>query len=369
MSFALLTVAAFMLTTLIAPFGATPIQMDTNIGYLGDTDTECPNISQNDITTHEVNTLRVVQYNAEWLYIDHCDSFDCPGSQCTWKNTSDAEIHLSYVVSALNTLNPDIINFCEVEGCDELQMVINQLDMTTTIDDNTVANYNCYLKKGTDTSTGQNVGMISRYSPTTNLFRTEDRVSYPVPNSQCGSTQEGSSGVSKHYITEFSFNGMDIAFISVHFIAIPTDPERCLQREAQAQVIQNMVAEYIKNGYEVLLVGDMNDFDGSIPDINSNMPISNVLATLKGEAGTYASEYALHSVGEKIDQCDRYSDWWDSDNDCSTASVNDYSMIDHVLLTPMLYSYVSDVKVYHDYDEYCGKYDSDHYPVVVDFVF
>jgi hypothetical protein len=22
--------------------------------------------------------------------------------------------------------------------------------------------------------------------------------------------------------------------------------------------------------------------------------------------------------------------------------------------------------IYHEYDEYCGKYDSDHYPVVVD---
>ena len=42
-------------------------------------------------------------------------------------------------------------------------------------------------------------------------------------------------------------------------------------------------------------------------------------------------------------------------------------MIDHILVTNNLREKVSDVFIYHNYDEYCGKYDSDHYPVVIDF--
>jgi len=43
-------------------------------------------------------------------------------------------------------------------------------------------------------------------------------------------------------------------------------------------------------------------------------------------------------------------------------------MIDHVLVTPTIKKYVMDIFIYHEYSEYCGKYDSDHYPVVVDLL-
>ena len=59
-------------------------------------------------------------------------------------------------------------------------------------------------------------------------------------------------------------------------------------------------------------------------------------------------------------------DWWDSDNNCNTASKYDYSMIDHVLVTDLIRKNIVNTFIYHGYDEYCGKYDSDHYPVVVD---
>jgi hypothetical protein len=48
---------------------------------------------------------------------------NCPGNGCTWKNTSEALIHLDFVVDRIQDLNPDIINFCEVEGCDELNIL------------------------------------------------------------------------------------------------------------------------------------------------------------------------------------------------------------------------------------------------------
>jgi exonuclease III len=329
------------------------------IGYAF-ADTECPYVSTISDRRSDKSKLRLVQYNVEWLFIDYYSPMNCPGSGCTWVNQSEAEIHMDYVTKIVKDLNPDIINFCEIEGCDELNILKDKLS------DNS---YNPYLKKGTDSSTGQNVGMLTRIDPLISLYRSEVKYNYPISGSQCGYTGSvGSTGVSKHYITEFMFNGYNIAFIAAHLLAIPTDPSRCAQREAQASVLQNVIYNYINKGYEVIMLGDFNDYHAEVLDINNNKPISKVLDILKGIQGDYAGKYTLHNLAEEIQQKERFSDWWDSDNDCNTASQKDYSMIDHILTTDAIRHNVLNAFIYHGYDEYCGKYNSDHYPVVIDFM-
>jgi exonuclease III len=274
-------------------------------------DTECPAVTTIGDRRTDKSKLRLVQYNVEWLFIDYYSNMDCPGNGCTWKNTSEAETHLSYVSKVIHDLNPDIINFCEIEGCDELNM------LKTSLNDNT---YTPYLKKGTDTSTGQNVGMLTRVDPVVSLYRTENRYDYPI----------------------------------------------CAQREGQASVLQPIISDYISKGYEVILIGDLNDFDGVVLDVNSNKPTSQVLNILKGDFGEYKGKYELISVAENVKQSERYSDWYDSDNNCNTQSNKDYSMIDHVLVTSGIKNKISDVYFYHGYSEYCGSYNSDHFPVVID---
>ena len=330
----------------------------SNIVSRNNADTECFDIYNPEDRRLDKTFLRLVQYNVEWLFVDHYSQFDCPGSKCTWKNITQAQEHLTYVSNVVRELNPDIINFCEVEGCDELNMVITNLDPS----------YKAYLKKGTDTGTGQNVGMITRIDPVVDLHRTETKYTYPMEGSKCGYTGSSSStGVSKHYITEFELNGINIAFIAAHLIAIPTDYARCAQREAQAQVLQNVVVEYINKNYEVILLGDMNDYDAEVLDLNSDKPTSRVLDILKGLDGANKGKYLLTNAAYMIPQDERFTDWWDSDNNCNTASIKDYSMIDHILLTDGLIPKIKDIFIYHGYKEYCGKMNSDHYPVVIDF--
>ena len=79
--------------------------------------------------------------------------------------------------------------------------------------------------------------------------------------------------------------------------------------------------------------------------------------------------YTLTNVAYRIGQNERYSDWWDSDNNCNTTSQKDLSMIDHVLVTSKIDKQIMNIYIYHGYKEYCGKWDSDHYPVVIDFKF
>jgi len=324
-------------------------------------DTECQAVTAAGDRRTDKTKLRIVQYNVEWLFVDYYAAADCPGNGCSWVNESEAEMHINTVSKVIQYLNPDIINFCEIEGCDELNILKSHLNDDT---------YNYYLKKGTDTATGQNVGMLTRIDPLVNLYRSETKYEYPLSGNTCGKTDvSGMSGVSKHYITEFQFANYNVAFIAAHLLAIPTEPARCVQREAQASVLQSVIYSYIHDKkYEVIMLGDFNDYDAEIMDINSDKPTSRVLDILKGKQGAYGGQYELHSVAETIQQPDRYSEWYDFDNNCNTKSQKDFSMIDHILVTSNIKSSIVNAFIYHGYEEFCGTYNSDHFPVVIDLL-
>jgi len=323
-------------------------------------DTECPKKPEvvGDRRQNK-SLLRLAQYNAEWLFIDYYASSDCPGNGCSWKNKSEAQTHLTYIQKVLSVLNPDIINFAEVEGCDELGLLIEN-----------DTSYLPYLKKGTDTATGQNVGFLSRIDPVKDIYRTEERISYPIPGSKCGYTgAPGTSGVSKHYISEFGdlFGiGTNVVLIGTHLLAFPTDKMRCAEREAQAQVLQNVIYKYFLENYEVIVLGDFNDFDAEIMDANNNVPTSQALDILKGIGGTYKNKYQLYSVSENINQTDRFSDWYDKNSNC-VSTRNEFSLLDHILISELLREKVVGAFIYHDYIMNCETYYSDHYPIIVDF--
>jgi exonuclease III len=321
---------------------------------------ECPNILQtNDRRIDNTSTTyKIMQYNTQWLFLEYYANSNCPGNGCDWKNISEASIHMNYVSDVIKKINPDIVNICEVEGCDELSTLIK------TINNN---EYKPYLVKGTDTGTGQNIGLITKVDPISNLYRNENKVQYPISESTCDYNGSiSSSGVSKHYITEFLLKDIKIAMIGAHLIAVPTtDLQRCAQREAQAQVLQEIIFKYYSNNYEIIMIGDFNDYDAQIDDLNNNKPLSQSLNILKGYSGTYKNKYELISVADLINKNNRYTNWYDPNGDCISSS-NELSMIDHILLTPFLKNRIVDAYIYQEYPEFCGKYDSDHYPIIIE---
>ena len=122
--------------------------------------------------------------------------------------------------------NPDIINFCEIQGCGELKY----------LRDDTTSNYDSYLIQGTDTTTGQNVGMLTKVDPLTDLERSEEHYGYPFNGSTCGYDGTRTTGVSKHFVTTFQLKDLKVAYISLHFIAYPIQPDRCAKREARGKM-------------------------------------------------------------------------------------------------------------------------------------
>ena len=93
-----------------------------------------------------------------------------------------------------------------------------------------------------------------------------------------------------------------------------------------------------------------------------------VLDILKGNAGTNSGKYQLFNIATNIPQEKRFTDWWDQNSNCKSAPT-EFSMIDHILVTPLLKEKIVGQFIYQAYPEYCGTLNSDHYPVVLDFAF
>ena len=296
----------------------------------------------------------LAQYNVEWLFTEPCSS--CPGI-CTWNDTVDMYSHMGTIRRNLNQLQADTYHLCEVQSC-------TQLDEVSPSDQ-----YRSYMIQGNDSYTGQNVGLLTKIDPVDSLVRTETRVAYPIPGSQCGynGTSGSTEGVSKHLITRFLIHNVSVVLIGAHLLSNPTDPEACAKREAQAQVLQYEIVKAVDNGEAVVLLGDLNDFDGIYVDVDGNKPTSCVLDMLKGNAGSEAGKYALYSVAAKISQNVRYTEWYDANGNCEVDRESELSMLDHMLVSKRLFGFIEEVVYVHRYPEGCYTYESDHYPVLVTF--
>ena len=294
----------------------------------------------------DLSKWTLVQYNVEWLFTEPYSS--CPGI-CTWNTTAEQYTHLETIKDVLDKLNADTVHMCEVQSC-------TQLDEVRPTDD-----YVSYMIQGNDTYTGQNVGLLTKIDPVESITRTEERVAYPLEDSKCGYTGEpGTEGVAKHMITRFVIQNVSIYLIGAHLLSNPNDPTACVKREAQAQVLQTKINDFIKEGHEVVVFGDLNDFDGVYKDVNNHVPNSRVLEMLKGNI--------LYTVADKILQDARYTEWYDETPDC-VVETSEFSMIDHILLTKNLWNRIDTVEFAHIYREGCDTYQSDHYPVSVTFRF
>lgn len=328
-----------------------------------------------------------MEWNVEWLFLNSTTkTIKCPGD-CPWKHEADAVMHLKSIASYIRAANADMIVLAEVQDCDVGNMLLQEIGDPAL---------RFYLVPGTDTATGQNVALLTRIDPSNSLSRSEERVQYPVRASACGYTggtgekrrsKLDSSGVSKHFIARFNFANplcnqlssscsapaLDVSLIAAHLVAKPVDPRACAQREAQATVIRRIILSELEEGRHVIVAGDMNDYDGRVKDSFGHVPNSMALEIMTAPGSGNARR--LVSAGERVKQSDRFTDWYDIDNDCVDDGGREHSAIDHVLLSEELNRAVSRVSYGHDFKpaEFCDRTQkvtsnySDHWPIHVEF--
>jgi len=333
--------------------------------YVGQACTGTPFTCSNPTTSQDrrpnKSALTIATFNAEWLFWSNGNngpSNKCPadhsGGICPWANADEANDHLSKVAGLLSQVNADIIALQEVQDCVVLQCLIDE------IGDNT---YKPYLIRGTDTATDQNVAIISRVDPISALFRDESRATINREDSTCGSLPDPTytSGVSKHFIARFNVNGIgSISLIGAHLLANPTIPDRCIRREAQATVLSWMAENERTQGRQVIILGDLNDYDADILDASNSVPTSRVSQILKFSQGSRI----MFNMAEKISsRPERYSSWWDKDDDC-VIEPGELTLIDHILVSTPLYSRTS-VTIFNGLNDICDLLESDHYPIKI----
>ena len=217
---------------------------------------ECPNAPSNpQDRRQDITKLKIIAYNVEWLFLDNRHSIGtgvtCPG-QCPWQTYDDALIHLQAIAGYLSSFDPDIVILTEVCDCWTLNELIDRMSNSQL--------YRPYLIKGEDTFTGQQVGIITKIDPVSNVIRTENRYAYPVnPQSQCNEGS-GTQGVSKHMKTTFNIIGFDkpIDIIGIHLLSRPTDPGNCAKREAQAMVLSDLIKDSINQDHYIIIAGMFN---------------------------------------------------------------------------------------------------------------
>lgn len=210
--------------------------------------------------------------------------------------------------------------------------------------------YASHFVQGRDHFTGQDVALLARV-PVDTVGRTDERVAV-------GASRR-TVGVSKNLFARLTLHGQPVTLIGVHFLARPNDPERAPRREAQAEVIRRLVARETAAGRAVGVMGDFNDFD-TIPDVNGNQPLTNVMPCIRSAGPTPADD--LVNVLADVPPSDRFTAHYDRNRNDRVDGRHELSAIDHILLSPSLYAQVRRVTYGQFYDPVAV---TDHFPIVV----
>lgn len=287
--------------------------------------------------------LRIMTFNGEFLWdgrLPEEGNVDFP-----WKGSPDeADEHLAEIAQVIAAADPDIVNLVEVEGIDALNRLNDQFLPGR--------GYTAHLIQGLDTYTGQDVGILTRIG-LRSIGRTDIY-------GESGSVRKR---VSKNYVATLSVGDtLNMVVIGVHFLAFPLRLDRVDERQAQADAIRQVARAYADSGFAVVVLGDLNDYDGAVDsrDVNDHQPITTVLADLR-ELDPSDDSDDLVNVGRLLPQARRYTAHYDANQD-GFVTVNELSAIDHVLLSGRLADLVESVDVDQGYDPLTV---SDHFPVVV----
>ena len=187
-------------------------------------------------------TLKVMTFNCEFMW----DGVEPEEGQIEFEHKGNKELaekHMEDLAAVIKRNNPDIVNLVETEG-EAAVKTLNEKFLKGQ-------GYTVYFEKGIDSYTGQDVALLSRHKMQ-NFGRYAE-------TPYCGIT---SKRVSKNYFAMMEVYDTKIALISLHFLSRPTDKDRVVKREAQAATIKQLAISLDDLGYNLMMFGDFNDFDG-----------------------------------------------------------------------------------------------------------
>lgn len=281
--------------------------------------------------------LTLLHWNVEFLW-DGVEPEDGDADiRFPWRGSPEkAATHMEEIARTIRRVDADLVNLVEVE---------DERALRTFVERHLAGlGYRPYFVEGTDTATGQDVALLSRFEVAS--FGRDPR------RGRSGTTRKA---VSKNYVATLdlptSAGTKKLGLVGLHFLANPTRENRIGPREAQADAVRGMAVELASQGRSMIVWGDFNDFDGPLDDAKGSRPITRVLEWIRALDPDDPSDDLVNALA-RVPRAERVTSRGPFGN-----------AIDHVLLSPDLAAAIERVEVLHDAPG------SGHSPIVVELAF
>ena len=315
---------------------------------------------------HAQTPLRIATFNAEIL--------TAPGSwagnlrKYRWDVAREAQFER--VAAVIEAINPDILNMIEVTSKESIDLLVKILH------EKGLTKYQGYHVENNDTFTSMDVALISKYPPeeidgqSIRTMWSEDndptwRQTYRVTG-RSGRESNRNGSLSRNAVYLINVNDYQLGFLGLHLKSNPSDESANAQRSAQAKIAQRIIrAEITGKGYLPIVLGDLNDYDPDVPDRDPEREtVTTVIRDIKDFAPN-ASGDELVNIAKLIPrQADRYTAFWDRNENGARDPYDVFTMIDHILLPKELMPHVTRAFIFHS----VALETSDHRAVVVDML-
>lgn len=310
--------------------------------------------------------LRIMTFNAEIL--------TAPGERGgeihKYRGNVAREEQFEQIAAVIEGLNPDVLNLVEVvskQGVDKLVDILHAKGLT---------DYRGYHIDGFDNFSKLDVALISRIEPETidgqqiRLFHSPEsdptwRQSFQAPGRD-GKPFQANASLQRHAVYMLNVGGYKLGFLGLHLKSNPSDPYSNAQRTAQTEIARRILRSQIAGkGYQPIVLGDINDFDPDVPDQDDNQDTATEVVKNLKDFDPQQPGPELENVAQLMPRKqDRYTCFWDRNENGAKDPYDVFSMIDHIFLPTEMMPYVKRAFIFHAVPLTA----SDHYPVVVDLV-
>ncbi len=267
------------------------------------------------------------------------------------------------VANVIEAMEPDVVNLIEVFSKESVDLLVEVLH------EKGLKDYRGYHIQNSDNFTGFDVCVVTKIpldeidGQTIRHFGPGTEHPYREPyynKDETGTVRQKTAGISRHALYFLTFNGQKIGFLGLHLKAQPDDVPSNLQREHEMKMAQKIISgEIVKRGYQPIVLGDLNDYDPDVPDRDETRnTMTGVLKGFKNYDATTPEDELVNAAGKIARPADRYTNWWDRNENGVQDSEDVLSMIDHILLPKAWEANIRRTLIFHNNNDI-----SDHWPV------
>ena len=310
--------------------------------------------------------LRIVTFNAEMLTAPRIRV----GKMQKYRGDVARRAQFERVAAVVEAINPDVLNLIEVTSREGVNLLVKILH------EKGLADFRGYHIDSNDNYSGMDVALLSKIEPDAiggrqiHTFHSDRddptwQESYRVQIGS-GPVETRRASLSRHAVYYLTVDGYKLGFLGLHLKANPSSKAANAQRTAQSKIaLRILQQEIVRRGYMPVVLGDINDYDPDVADRDETRgTLTTVVRDLKNFDADQQGDELVNVASLMPRQADRYTSFWDRNENRARDPHDVFTMIDHIFLPKELMPFVKRAYIFHS----IALETSDHRPVVVDLV-